>query len=131
MTSMTIVKARGEIVQPAMMPISTCKPLCYEVSCCEAQLQVFEVGFYYGSDGRWNMEEVEGFPEKVVGNRTKGIGQVEKDDMKVFFVLLHRLDLVPDHTGVLQATREPRNGSLLHGCIDVLVLLQVGGQFLC
>ena len=51
--------------------------------------------------------------------------------MEVPFVLLCCLDLVPDHTGMLQATREPRNAGLLYGCINVLALLQVGGQPPC
>ncbi len=66
-----------------------------------------------------------------MGNWSKGIGQVKEDDMDVSFVFLRRLDLVPDYAGMLQATREPRNASLLYGWINVLVLFQVGGQPVC
>ncbi len=51
--------------------------------------------------------------------------------MDVSFIFLRCLDLVPDHTSMLQATSEPRNASFLYGSINVLVLLQVGGQPLC
>ncbi len=51
--------------------------------------------------------------------------------MDVSFVFLRHLDLVLDHTCMIQATRKPRNAGLLYSCINVVVLLQVDGQPLC
>lgn len=50
------------------------------------------------------------------------LAEVKEHDMGVSFV---RCQII-----LVQATREPRNGDLLCGCINVLVLLQVEGQSL-
>lgn len=51
---------------------------------------------------------------------------VKENDMEVslslFYPHFRRLDPVPDHTGMLQATGELRNASLFYRCINALVL---------
>lgn len=117
MTSMAIDKAWGEIVQPAYVQTL---PHGSEIRCCETQLRVLEVRFYQCSDEFWHMGKAEGFPKKFVGDWAKGVGQVEKDDMEVSFVLLSCLDLVSNHA---VCSWQPEDPGMPAFCADVLICL--------
>lgn len=104
MTSMAIVKAKGETVQPAMMPTSKC---CHAVPLVHGKKQKIPTGVH----GELNQMHWPGWGRS-----------------HVFHVLISCLDLVPDLTCMLRAARKSWNYCFLYRCINVLVSYQIGGQ---
>jgi len=69
-------------------------------------------------DLSWDVKEVEGTIDQVMGDLSVGIGEVKPDHMLFTFVLLGRPDRVPDHLNMLQASREPWDTGFLYRGIN-------------
>lgn len=65
-SSIAMVNASGDMVQPAIIPISRCCQRCIGPCtglCCYAELEVAEVSFDQPYDALWDLEEAECSPQ--------------------------------------------------------------------
>lgn len=75
MTSMAMLKTKGEMVQPAMMLTFKGLPCCSTLLCCKV-LYVLKVGLDKVENGFQYAEVIQSSPKEFVRDRSDKIGEV-------------------------------------------------------
>lgn len=84
MTSMAMVKAKGEMVQPAMMPNFKGLPCCSILLCCKV-LYVFKVGLDEVGNGFQYAEVVQSSSKEFGRDRSDNIAEVQEHKVQLDF----------------------------------------------
>ena len=112
MTSIGMVKPKGEMVNPAIIPISN---RCHTIINPRVvkQLQILEIKFDKIRNGFWYFVEIKRCPNEIVRDRTEHIGKIKENNMDVPPIFLSNLDLVLNPASMFKAFRETFDASLL------------------